>query len=322
MRSGHAFAAIAVAATMISAPLSAQSLTPWDVFVYQNFALQNTEVNGKVAIGGNATFNYWRVGHRLTPGTSEYSLFVGNNLTAFEGSVAEGRTYVGGTYSGTNVGFPAAYPPEVGGPAPFDFMAEMLRLTNISNNYAATSANGSVQLINGNELAFIGNQQYNIFEISIAQLQQGTGGYQFVAPTGSTNVVNVTGMSTSSAFANAPFYFGCTEAGNEASCQTGTNENTPSGASYALWNFNQQVDLILGGPVHGSIMAPNAAVQFGIGDVVGTVIVKSGYANSEFYSARDFEGYAPETVTPEPATLGLKAIGLVGIGLVRRRRKA
>ena len=267
--------------------------------------------------------DFWRVGHRLTPGTSEYSLFVGNNLSAFEGSVAEGRTYVGGTYSGTNVGFPAAYPPEVGGPAPFDFMAEMTRLTNISNNYAATGGQLVTRgLINGNELVFIGNAKYNIFEISIAHAAAGNGRLPVRRTHGFDERGERDRLVHQLRLRQRPVLLRLHRGGQRGqSCQAGTNENTPSGASYALWNFNHRSTSSFGGPVHGSIMAPNADVFFGIGDVVGTVVVKSGYANAEFYSARDFEGYVPPTVTPEPATLGLMAIGLVGIGLVRRRKK-
>jgi choice-of-anchor A domain-containing protein len=316
----HPLTFVAMLAIAASVPAAAQTLTPYDVFVFNDFTHTNSETNGRIAIGGNATLTNWRVGHMLANGFSDFSLVVGGNLTSTDGSVAQGKTYVGGTYTGTNTGYPAAYPaPIIGGPSPVDFMGEMARLTAISDAYAAMVANGTTQNVNG-ELNFIGTSSYNIFALTIAELQAGTAGYQFVTPVGATNIVNVLGSSSASAFSNTAYYFNCTQVATSSSCETGTNENTPSAASLTLFNFNGQSAVNIGGPVHGSILAPHAAVTFGYGDVVGTVVVNSATANAEFYDARDFVGPAVVS-TPEPATMGLVALGLLGIGAVRRRKR-
>lgn len=317
----HRLTLVAMLAIAASAPAAAQTLTPYDVFVFNDFRHMNSETNGRIAIGGNATLSNWRVGHKLPNGFSDFSLVVGGNLTSTEGSVAQGKTYVGGTYTGTNTGYPAAYPaPIVGGPSPVDFMGEMLRLTAISDAYAAMVANGTTQNVNG-ELNFIGNSNFNVFNVTISELQFGTAGYQFVTPVGATNIINVDGTSLQSAFNNTAFFFNCLAVAQSNTCETGSNENTPAAASLTLFNFNGQQSVVFGGPVHGSILAPRASVSFGYGDVVGTVVVNNAEGTAEFYDATDFVG-PTVTATPEPATMGLVALGLLGIGAVRRRKKS
>ncbi len=313
---------LALATVMLPLASSpAQVLTPYDLFVFHNFDHTQTETNGREAIGGNATLTNWRVGGSLPSDYSDYSLVVGGNVTSNSGSVAAGRTYIGGTLDSTLTGFPLAYPPEIGGPSPVDFASDITRLTDISNNYAAMNTTGAT-VLNGNQLQFIGGGPLNIFSVSIAMLQSGTGAYEFVTPNGATDIVNVLGSSSSSAFNNTGFFFDCTNTSGIGACQGGTNANTPAAAALTLWNFNTQDQLLLGGPVHGSILAPNADVTFGYGDVVGTVVVGSATSNAEYYGNEDFVGELPTSSTPEPATFGLVALGLIGLAADTRRRRA
>ena len=312
------FSLFALAAIAAATPVAAQTLTPYDVFVFQNFTMYNTEVNGTLAVGGNADLSKFGVGRFLEREGSypDYSLVVGNGLKTREGSIFSARSYAGGPLDTLYTAFPAGKPLQTTGPSPINFAAESARLTAISNTYAAQTATGTTRL-SGGELKFIGSSDYNVFQVSIDMLQAGTAGYEFVTPKNARNIVNVIGSSSQSAFNNTAFYFNCTDVNSSASCETGSNENTPTSAAFTLFNFNSQTYVDFGGPVHGSILAPNADANFGYGDVVGTVVVKNAYANAEFYSNRDF-GVTP---TPEPATLGLLATGLVGIVGVARRRK-
>ncbi|MDB4917096.1 MAG: hypothetical protein JWM95_4740, partial [Gemmatimonadetes bacterium] len=210
------------------------------------------------------------------------------------------------------------------------FASESARLTGISNSYAGLNANANTIYDLNNQLQFFGGSDFNIFSVTIEQLQAASGGYKFFSPLGATNIVNVTGTSTFSAFTNNGFYF-CTDPNDQNTCQQGNNASTAEEARYTLWNFNTQSGLNIAGPLHGSLLAPNADVIFGVGDIVGNVVARNinaqgtaEFGGAEFY-ANDFAGnqsFQGVTPTPEPATLVLFGTGLLGLaGAVRIRRQ-
>src|SRR4051812_49780695 len=107
---------IALLAVVASATAQAQTLSQYDVFVFQDFRLTTSEVNGNIAIGRNATLTNWREGHTLAPASSDFSPAAGNKPTSHGGSGAAGRPYVWGTARLTKTGFAAACSPQSGGP--------------------------------------------------------------------------------------------------------------------------------------------------------------------------------------------------------------
>src|SRR3990172_11745975 len=115
MRKFNPFVAALIGAALISP--AAQAATPYDglnVLIRDNFQSQYSEVQGVLAVGGNATLFNYGVDLLSTPygGAGGYGLVVGGNLTFSSGSVGTlitnpAQTYYGGALSGSLVNYTA-----------------------------------------------------------------------------------------------------------------------------------------------------------------------------------------------------------------------
>lgn len=86
-----------------------------------------------------------------------------------------------------------------------------------------------------------------------------------------------------------------------------------------LFNFYTATSLAISGiSVKGSILAPNAAVTFGNGNVEGNLIARELTGSGEAHNFL-FSGSLPEISIPEPSVLALAGASLVLAGTRRRR---
>ncbi|MCX6954825.1 MAG: choice-of-anchor A family protein [Verrucomicrobia bacterium] len=233
----------------------------YNLLTWSNATLLNSDTEGRVAVGGNATFSGYSVGNQAsnpTPATG--SLVVGGNLTATGGQVYNGSIYVGGTYSGPGYSLNSAAGSVtsygLGNAVPFDFAAAKTALTAKSLAYGAEAANGT-SVLQWSTLTLTGTQTglnaLNIFNITAAQLASASSLVLNVAA-GSHVLINVSGTSVN--FSNKGL------SGFDP-------ENT-------LFNFYQANSLTMSGiGIEGSILAVNAAVNFQSGQMNGQLIAKS-----------------------------------------------
>lgn len=306
------FSAIAAGLVLSCAAVSsaqAASAIDYDVVAFGNFTSSNTEVNGALAVGGNATLANFSVGKDLAAGYTGASLAVGQNLTYNNGQVFRGNAVVGGTITAS--GFNVLNGTKTQNAAsPVNFGSELTRLSDLSTFIAGLENNGTVAKPGALRLTGT-NSTLNVFTLDAANQNFGSG-FELFIPEGSVAVINVTGTSFTTQYPGQFSINGKTIVNNSAGL-----------ASSILFNFADATDITLMGSWAGNILAPNASVTAANGGFFGSLIANNVTSSSEFYMGR-FSGYDRVTppAVPEPATWAMMIAGFGLVGSMMRRRNA
>lgn len=306
--------ATAVAASLVAAGSALATTTPvgstssalgaasrYNVFVLNNMNATASDVEGRVAVGGNATFRDYSIGQLASGGGQ--SLVVGQNLNFTRGSISNGGVAVGGQAHLSQVGINGGTGLVTQGtgstPVNFNAAAQLLRDQGVAWQ-GLTSPNTRTTTLPWGETIFSGtNNGLNVFSISSADLAR-TNSIRFHIPTGSTALINVRGTSV--------------QMQNMGFTMNG------AAASRTLFNFADARTLTLSGiGVPGTIFAPNADLVFNKGVIKGQVVARSFTGGGQVNNV-SFNGDLPVNVIPlgNPAVLG--AIGLIGVVGYRRIR--
>ncbi len=321
----------------------------YNEFILGNVSYQNSDVQGKMAVGGNLTATGMSLADKAGAGNN---IIVGGNFTDTNGSVtgniiAGGNvTYTNPTVSGTISANGAVTLSSGSGPTgvrygttysgaayypftpvqgvttvPINFAAEFQNLKNLS--LAQVNAADPAALYQYSQAYFNATPGTGVkaFNVSASTVAAATSGYNINAEAGATVVINVSGAS-----ANI--------------INTGFNLTGGIAAEHVIWNFYEATTLNFDGSVTGTVLAPKAAVTASYGGFNGTLIAASlggmgggatslemhtmmngGGANTLFTGTlRDIPVVQADAV-PEPATLGLFGMGAVVLGLRRKRSR-
>jgi choice-of-anchor A domain-containing protein len=320
------FASAALLFSAAASSLSAQGLTGYNVFTFGSFMQTNTEVNGRVAVGGSFTNTNSSVGYSLPNHYSGNALVVAGATSWNNGQIFHGNAVMAGSRSLNGFGIPDGTVRPQATPVPVNFAAEKTRLDALSNSYSAMTTNGTVAK-SGNRMFFSGtNASTNVFTVSQADLAAANGEYNFYVPLTSSIIVNVTGIGNGTFFGANSFNFcsGFISTTNFNSCSQGNNDNPPDLVSRLLWNVNTPTfaSLSWNSSMRGSFLGTNVGVTVGYGSCIGDFAVSTLNSNCEFYN-RPFDGSTLTTTTavvPEPSTVVLMLVGLAGVGFASRRR--
>lgn len=313
------FNATAIACGISLAAASLQAVTVnlseaqgYNLVTWGDATLKNSDTEGRVAAGGNASFGSYSIGTSTSAGDpTRAQLTVGGNLDASGGGqVYNGSVYVGGSYTSPGYNLNSAPGSSVQSNLgksnlPFDFDAAQAALLTKSTDWGALTPSGSATMQWGTLTLDGSAQGLNIFNIDAATLAAAHT-FKIFVPSGATALINVSGAIA--------------EMSNMGFFGTHTAEKT-------LFNFFEATELdMVGIGVTGSILAPLADLTFTSGNVDGQVIANS-FAGAQWGSGEMhnvlFEG-DPDSPAPIPdsgSTLALIATALVGIVLVSRKLK-
>lgn len=289
------FTAIAVQAAPVSLGLD----PGLNLLVFGNMNVGSSDVEGRVAVGGNASLNSYSINTK----TGSSALYAGTGLTvggnlAFTNGTVWGGAVVGGSYTPNATGNVIG---GVQGGQGFSFASEQQRLTSLSSSFDAMANTGTASNQWGTLHFNAANQMLAIFDILAAdaarnlQIDNLADGAQIL--------INIHGATVD--FGNHGY--------------TGFNKGQ------VLFNLPDATSVTLNGGINASLLATKATVNQGWGQINGQVVVKDWNSSMQVNDApmpqRSFSTNALQTQQlPEPGSLALAGLGLVAASLVRRRR--
>lgn len=278
--------------------------TSFNAFVFEDWSATSSDVEGRVAVGGNLSINHYSLGDKLDPATAGVSVVVGGDFTFPSGRIYHGNTVVGGSAAG--VGASVRYGLVPGqtitdhASLPFDFDEARQQAILRSQAIADLPANGTwTSQWGGLYLTGAPDAALQMFDLP-AQLVWNAHTFDVKQiPIGATVVFNIRGASAGL-----------------------TNMSLQSLASIrrrVLFNFPDATSLTLAGmSVEGSILAPLAHIQNPQGVIKGNLVARSWNGimqlNHEPFEGCGLPGGAgtengpPEIVSVPPASISEDAI--------------
>ncbi|WP_277592459.1 choice-of-anchor A family protein [Roseateles saccharophilus] len=267
-----------------------------NLLAFGNMNVGSSDVEGRVAVGGNASIGSYSINTKTGAGAlyGGTGLTVGGNLSFSSGSVW-GGAIVGGSYtpsqSGTVMG-------GVLSGQGFAFASEQQRLATLSSTLDALTNTGTAVDQWGTLHFNAAGQTLAVFDIQAADAAKNLQ-IDGLAD-GAQILINIHGTSVD--FGNHGY--------------TGFNKGQ------VLFNLPEAKSVLLNGGINASLLALNASVGQGWGQINGQVVVKDWNSSVQVNDAPmpALQNQAQVQHVPEPASLALAGLGLVAAALARRRR--
>jgi choice-of-anchor A domain-containing protein len=269
----------------------------YNAFVLEAYNGFNSDSEGKVAVGGNATIQNYDIG-LLDPGGN--ALVVGGNLSFTNGTI-RGNSVVNGSASYTNTAFTNGGSAQSG--MPLNFGAAGSYLMGVSDVWESLASTGTAQNQFGNLNLSGSNANLNVFNLTAAQLS-GISSVNVNVPEGAAAIINVAGSSVS--FPSIGYsYNGSQDKGKMVNVAWHMPDISNINMSY----------------LGGTMFAPRADVKGTWGVINGQLIANSwdGPTQQNWARYKGADQLRLDTgAVPEPGTMIAAAVG--GAALMRRRQ--
>ncbi len=268
----------------------------YNLFVLGNMNMQNTDVEGRLAVRGSATLQNYGIGANILPlppfGTDNTFVVGGSELSATNGVNFAGDTIVSpdttvSTYTMTNNNGSL----KIGEPIDFDDEKHYLECVSIS--WAGIAPNGSIQIENGGLTLTGTSNTFNIFTFSANNIGGSGLGLDdinqinIIAPSESTILINVLGV-------NVKF-------GSYQIFRNGVAA-TRDDARYIVWNFPFALHWDNSTTaIYGSVLAPFATATTSNSQINGNVIFKNINGTTEVHNTL-FIGDIPVGICEVPTS--------------------
>lgn len=238
-------------------------LPPFSIYVYDTISLSNSQDSGRVAAGGDVELQNFSIGSELQifPITTN-STVVGGNLDFTSGAIYGGNIIVAGIPSVTDVTL-------VNGeilntPIGIDFDTQFATLSFNTLYFSKLISNGDVNLRYSTLTLTSSDTGLNVFTLTSADFNA------------ATNLI-IDCPATSWAVINVPDV--------DASLSSIYVELTGIAKNRVIFNFYEATSLTISAVgVEGSILAPNANVQFPSGNINGNLVCKTLIGNGAVYN--------------------------------------
>ena len=272
----------------------------YNAFIFGDYTLTNSSIEGGVAAGGNVRLNNFTVDS--TGHGANSALVAGGNITANGGTI-NGNVAYGGAASITS----ATVSGTQSVATPVDFTTARTTYQNYSTYLAALAPTGTVVSQYGGLTLTGSSSTLNVFNVSGAELAS-TNVFNLDVPQGSTALINIDGVTDS--MQNFGFSLG-------------------TSSQDVLLNFYQATALNASGiDIRASVLAPLATFTFTSGQLDGNLIAANfagGPSSTGVLNDAPFQGTLPSATSnvsrsvAEPSTLIMLATGLLAFMLMRRR---
>ena len=261
----------------------------YNVFVFKNMNLSNTDAEGRVAVGGNAVLRNYGVGANITPlppAGTDPSFVIRGNVDVLAGSNASGNTVI--SPSSAVINYTMGNPNGsliIGTPINFDEAEAYLKYA--SRFWNSLSAAGSGKVLYG-QLTLTGtNEELNIFTFDSTNIY-GSGvalnqlnGINIVAPLSATILINVRGTNI--------------QYGSYQIFRNGTAASRDN-AKKILWNFYEALTWTNSTTaIYGSVLAPFATANTTFSQINGNIMFDTFLGNAESHNEL-FTGVLPDPV--------------------------